>query len=208
MTSDTLWYVDIHNLYKNERYLDFWPSKEKPFTNNINSFSRFIIYSSILMAILHKKTSPLVVGILLLIFIYFSIDVENKQDIITTPMIFDEKVIQSNDCKKCELPTKNNPFSNYILGDNIDKKPACNYDDVKEDIQRNFNENLYKSVWDVFDKENSQRQFYSMPNTEIVNDQTSYAEWLYGNKFKKTCKTDYKVCTGREVGGASSGFNA
>ena len=34
-------------------------------------------------------------------------------------------------------------------------------------------------VNDVFAKHNSQRQFYTMPVTDICNDQTNFAKWLY-----------------------------
>ena len=36
------------------------------------------------------------------------------------------------------------------------------------------------SLSDVFGKRNSQRQFYTMPNTEVPNSQDEFAKWLYG----------------------------
>ena len=38
-------------------------------------------------------------------------------------------------------------------------------------IDEKFNYNLYKDVSDIFDKNNSQRQFYTTPVTTIPNDQ-------------------------------------
>ena len=39
---------------------------------------------------------------------------------------------------------------------------------------------------DIFGKNNSQRQFYTMPVTTIPNNQTQFANWLY--KTEPTCK--------------------
>jgi hypothetical protein len=55
-----------------------------------------------------------------------------------------------------------------------------------------FNHNLFKDVNDVFGKMNSQRQFYTMPNTTIPNAQDDFAKWLYANP--KTCKEDQEFC--------------
>ena len=42
-----------------------------------------------------------------------------------------------------------------------------------------FNTGLYQDVGDVWGKNNSQRQFYTMPNTRPYSDQGSFANWLY-----------------------------
>ena len=207
MTSDNLWYKNPKLLYENDRYLDFWPSKDKSYNNNINAFSRFIIYCGITLSIYHKDTIGIVCALVLLIFMYFSIDIDKDEHKIVDK-VFNDQDLKADRIQNCQQPTKNNPFSNFLIGDDVNKKSACEYVDVKCDVDKKFNSDIYKSVWDVFDKQNSQRQFYSMPNTKIVNEQTSFAEWLYGPKFKKSCKTDFEVCTGHEVGGASSGFGA
>ena len=95
--------------------------------------------------------------------------------------------------------TKKNPFSNVLLTqimDDPDRKsapPAFNVD-VEEDITKNVkravqminpsinntNKQLYSSLWDNFQLDQSNRIFYSTPNTRVTNDQTAYAEFLYG----------------------------
>jgi hypothetical protein len=95
--------------------------------------------------------------------------------------------------------TKKNPFSNVLLTqimDDPDRKsapPAFNVD-VEEDITKNVkravqminptinntNKQLYSSLWDNFLLDQSNRIFYSTPNTRVTNDQTAYAEFLYG----------------------------
>lgn len=95
--------------------------------------------------------------------------------------------------------TKKNPFSNVLLTqimDDPDRKaapPSFNVD-VEEDITnnvkkavqminpgiKNTNKQLYDSLWDKFELDQSNRIFYSTPNTRVSNDQTAYAEFLYG----------------------------
>ena len=57
---------------------------------------------------------------------------------------------------------------------------------------KSLHANLFKDVNDVFGKMNSQRQFYTMPNTKIPNAQDDFAKWLYANP--KTCKEDQEFC--------------
>ena len=73
-------------------------------------------------------------------------------------------------------------------GDHPENPPACQYtSEIKENINDKFSYNLYQDVDDQFEKHNSQRQFYTTPNTSMPNDQTKFAEWLY-KPAHKTCK--------------------
>ena len=44
----------------------------------------------------------------------------------------------------------------------------------------------------LYEKKNSERQFYTVPNTTIPNDQKGFAEWLF--KTENTCKYDGINC--------------
>ena len=50
----------------------------------------------------------------------------------------------------------------------------------------NGNDSLFRDVNDLFGKNNSQRQFYTVPGNSIPNDQDTFAKWLYATP--KTCK--------------------
>ena len=80
--------------------------------------------------------------------------------------------------------------------ENPNRPEACksfNNEMIREDINHSFNYNLYKDVSDVFDRNNSQRQFVTNPATTIPNDQGKFANWLYG--VPKTCKEgNYSNC--------------
>lgn len=95
---------------------------------------------------------------------------------------------------------KKNPMGNVLLTeimDNPDRMaapPSFNVD-VSEDITRNSkktvqylnpdikntNKQLFGDLADNFEFDWSMRNFYSMPNTRVTNDQGAYGQFLYGN---------------------------
>lgn len=95
--------------------------------------------------------------------------------------------------------TKKNPFSNVLLtqiNDEPDRKaapPSFNVD-VDEDITKNVkravqmmnpgikntNKQLFGDLWQQFQLDQSNRVFYSTPNTRVANDQGAYGQFLYG----------------------------
>jgi hypothetical protein len=99
--------------------------------------------------------------------------------------------------KACTWSTAKNPFANVLLTDyvdNPDRPPACKYDVMKKDIRANFNRNLIRDAGDVFEKQNSQRQYYTMPVTTTYADTLAFAEFAYGRG--RGCKDDTSKCTG------------
>lgn len=95
----------------------------------------------------------------------------------------------------CRVPSIDNPFMNPLQTDfNIENPPtACNVDDdeISEKISDAFNDNLFRDVSDVFGRENSQRQFYTVPQMNPP-DTHAFAMWLYGNQ--DICKSDQSKC--------------
>jgi hypothetical protein len=63
---------------------------------------------------------------------------------------------------------------------------------VAKQIRKNFNKGLFRNLDDVYEVENSQRQFVTMPVTTSAPDTIAFAEYLFGNK--KTCKEDPSLC--------------
>lgn len=96
----------------------------------------------------------------------------------------------------CRRPTKDNPFMNPPITDfgNGDVPTACNDEDdnIKEEVEKKFNIDLYRDVDDLFDIKNSQRQFYTVPNTSIPSDQPGFANWLYNSPT--ICKENQENC--------------
>lgn len=95
---------------------------------------------------------------------------------------------------------RKNPFSNVLLTQINDEPnrlaapPAFNpnveeniTNEVKKAVQflnpdiDNTNKQLFGSLWENFRLDNSNRVFFSTPNTRVANDQGAYAKFLYGN---------------------------
>jgi hypothetical protein len=108
-----------------------------------------------------------------------------------------------------EKPTPNNPLSNVLLTqihDEPNRKPAppAFLPEVENDIIENTKEmirsnnpeindidkRLFNEVGDNFTLDRSMRQFYSMPNTQVPNDQKSFAEFCYGSMT--SCKEGHE----------------
>lgn len=93
--------------------------------------------------------------------------------------------------KKLELQkpdrhsTLNNPFMNVPIQDyNIPQKFGRAQKHCGSKCKQNFYKKLFQSPSDaLFEREASERQFYTTPNSSVPNEQTKFAQWLYGNNF-------------------------
>ncbi len=86
--------------------------------------------------------------------------------------------LQKNTCRK---PTVDNPVMNTNITDYNNGNPpaACNADDeeISDNIAVKFNHDLFRDVDELWERENSQRSFYTMPNHGIPNEQVEFARW-------------------------------
>ena len=106
--------------------------------------------------------------------------------------------------QEATYPTANNPFMNVLVDEikyNPTRAPAMSPMDpsISVDIDDFFITQFINDPTDVFNKTQSQRQFYTNPSTTVPNDQKSYQEWLYKIPGK-TCKEG-----GREACSLQSG---
>ncbi|AYV80227.1 MAG: hypothetical protein Gaeavirus18_4 [Gaeavirus sp.] len=115
----------------------------------------------------------------------------------STPKIpYEQDVFYTDD--NCRKPTADNPFANIVFTDYLDAgnlAEPCNVDarDTQINMQNLYNSTIYRNIEDVFERENSQRTFYTVPITTVPNRQTEFANWLY--KTGPTCKEDSANCT-------------
>lgn len=185
------WYDNIWILFDKPDL--FYPSYEMNLIEKLNAIVRLSIYISIILIIFGKNYLYIYIPIMIGLFTILIYKMQKKN----IEQFFGE--YDKNNCDKdkpCIKPTSDNPFMNfnYITDDRL-RPPACNsFNDkeIKEDIEEKFNTNLYRNVGDLYGKNNSQREFYTVPSTEVVNDQTAYAKWLYYQG--PTCKEDTIKC--------------
>jgi hypothetical protein len=148
------------------------------------------MYISILLfAVLNDRRAFFLV-IIVAIITYILHSVENSHE--EYREIDDTKVLQNENYieEKCTKPTMQNPFMNVTMNEyqeNPKRGRACDVDQVKNYVDDYFENTLYRSVDDIYNKDSSTRQYYTMPNTNIPNDQEGFANWLYKIP-EKTCK--------------------
>ena len=178
--NDKFWSEDINILFHKNNISKFIPHKDMNNAQKLNAIVRFSFYLSLILVLLKKNYLYFYITIITLVLTYMI-------------YIFSDKIEKFNDFNisnqsECVLPNKDNPFMNPLLTDNPKRPRACNYKNPKINklINKNFKSNLFRNIEDVYDRRNSQRQFYTLPSTTIPNDQDTFSKWLY--KTPPTCK--------------------
>jgi Family of unknown function (DUF5762) len=190
---DAIWYTNIRILYAQKRFLEFWPTRDMSYEERMNAIVRFVLYATVLVYAWNRSPKYLVFGLIVIILMSLSYVWTPKRA--SRP---DEETVVALEDHACQRPTVDNPFGNFLLTDydNPDRPPACPYDEAKADIQDKFNTNLFRNTSDIYSTMASDRQFYSMPNTSIVNDQEAFMKFCYSGFKNDTCKGNPMRCTG------------
>ena len=194
---DEFWYNNISIILDKNRLDEFFPVTTMSLEEQLNSFVRLLLYISVLLVLFRKNINYIYLFLFGLIFTFliykYSINNPLKTNIENFYPFYNRNI-------KYVKPTIDNPFMNIAFDDYL-KKPNrealsklnnYNNEEINKSIENKFNYNLYKDVSDIFNRNNSQRQFYTMPVTTIPNKQTKFAKWLYSNP--KSCKTDNIHC--------------
>lgn len=191
---ETVWFNQPKQLFRSDKILQFWPTSEQSADERVNSSTRFIIYATSLLYLLRRDPRILVLGLMIISVLYILYKGGMVQEGHARPVDSD------GHHTGCKLPTKDNPMSNYLLGDSPTKAPACFYPTVKP-LVKSFLDNTIpydcgrsRCSLPVYQQNAAARQFISSPVTTSVNDQTGFAEWCYGKKFSPMCKDDPSVC--------------
>lgn len=197
MSHDLLWTQDPSILLRKDRLTEFWPSAGMNNDEVLNSFTRFFILAAASIFLVTKNLNYILLATFLAVLLVFVMKKKEPFQVAPASAEWDPKDRVEWD-KNCRKPSKDNPFGNPMPGDPMDAPGACMYKDVKEEVDAKFDESLYKDLGDVFNRANSQRQFYSMPNTKFPNEQTEFANFLFSQG--PNCKSSPEVCTGFDFG--------
>lgn len=190
--NDNFWFNDFSVIFHKNRFTEFFPSNFMSENEKLNSLLRFSIYITFLLVLYKKNLNLLfipVVTALVTLYIYKFNNIQSQK----------EKF--SIDREEHTIPTEDNPFMNTLLtdvGQYKERKTSCLHEEAEDEIEDNFNKNLFKDVNDLYSKNNSQRQFFTMPNTNEYGiksgDTVKFANYLY-NLGDSTCKEDTSKCT-------------
>lgn len=198
---DQFWSQNPSILFDKKRLIEFIPTSDMTQEEKLNALTRLSIYAGILMMVYTREMWTMYIPILGMFFVLFlyrmsrtqrgDAPVEYRSD--PTIALKDDTMIIKPPF--CTPPTRNNPFMNVMFnewGDNPNRPAACEYPGVEQETEDHFGFDLYKDIDDLFEKNNGQRQFFTMPYTTIPNDQGSFAKWLYDTPA--TCKESQESC--------------
>jgi len=182
MNKETFWLQDPRILIRNPT--QFFPRKEFSQIKRLNTSTRGIIYTSIVLAIYYSDKRYLLlgaIGCLISVVLYRSIEhVENMEN------------------EGCRPPTKDNPFANANYIDrSTELKPyvdACNplNPETAKEMDDLFESHLYRDVSDVYKSIGGRNSFYTTPSAVIPNDRESFQNWLCKTD---SCKSDPSACS-------------
>jgi hypothetical protein len=193
--SDSFWLDDPEVLYQGHRLLEFFPCEQMSSTEKLNALTRFFIYLGLLLFLFLGQLRFLrfsILVILLIIVIHFQL----KSKLIEP--FYDRNLKQEINANKntpiqipsekpsCQTPQQHNPFMNNLVTDtlaNPNRVPACYLGNQGVPY---FDHNLYQSSADIWNKRNSQREYFTMPFTTVPNDRDSFMKWC--NKTTMVCR--------------------
>jgi len=199
---NTFWINDLSIIFNKNHFLEVIPLSNMKFNNKLNAIFRLSIYYFVIITLMKKNMNniivPIVVGVVTVLLYNYHKRIHNinesNENINNNGNNGNNGNISSNNnsgVEGCKMPTKDNPFMNPTFQDfgsgNMEHSCSSYNNSVIRDLERmNYDNGLYKDQFDIYGKEHSNRQFYTMPVNSIVNDQGSFAEWCYGRP--PTCK--------------------
>jgi hypothetical protein len=220
MEPTNFWINDISILFNRNRFTNIIPISNNT-NQNLNALTRlFILFFIILFATqtFDKLYVPLL-GIIIIIFYYFYnkqilITNNNDNDRIPTfknpfmnPTINEYNTVPEKvmNYRHFTNDKEYQPYDNEINYERLDQMQitetdeesneivAANSDDddIQDKIKYRFTQDMYDDYDDVYDRKNSQRQFYTVHHN-IPNDQQAFANWTYNTP--PTCKEDQSRC--------------
>jgi hypothetical protein len=158
---------------------EFYPHSSLNRIQKVNAIARLSIYYSLIIIIFNLDSRYLSLSFCLLLLSIFLGSVDNFQ----------------NDEENCVRPTKDNPFMNFTVGDHIQnptRNAACPLDKIRDEEIKNYRFGILPDRADLYGKTITDRNFYTMPSTTIVNDQQGFLSFLFGDFGK--CKAEGKDC--------------
>lgn len=178
---DPFWIADPSILLDKHRLIEFVPTSDMTVNEKLNAITRFLGYLGVLMSLVYKTVKPLYIPIIGCVIVYLAHEHYPLR----------QQVGGAGASTNVQLPTAHNPFMNVLLTDyvnNPSRKPAGDVElpEIYESMDKHFSQGLYKDVNNVWDKNNSQRQYYTNPSTTIPNDRDSFMKWCWNTPY--TCK--------------------
>jgi hypothetical protein len=189
---EKIWFKDMKN-FINEKNVDkFFPAPSMNLTEKLNSIMRLAVYFGLILLVINRDVNVLFVPLVTGAFTWFLYRSEQRK--MKNEEYFLSKMNLYKDPRTSQLcykPTPNNPFMNILMTDYTqqpNRPQACNVSKghIKKMAQKYFERDLYRDVSDIYQKNASDRNFYTTPSTTIPNAQDDFLKFAY--PIGKTCK--------------------
>lgn len=158
-----------------------FPNNEMNYDEKLNSIARLALIFIVLVYLLNGDMKWMSFSVTLLVLtVLLRNNKEKLEDIGCTPI------------------TKDNPYGNFTIGDyieNVDRPSVCkaSIKESEDKIKNSFDGILSE---DYYQKNINFRDFYTLPVTKVVNDQSKFAKFLLGSSGE--CKHDGNNCLKNE----------
>lgn len=228
-----IWLNSPDVLLKRGQINQIWPREYMSRNEKINAITRLVIILTILGFLVTQTYNFLITGLVTLGVIaalYYAKEykqdnqgggLQSRAEGFTNPEVY--KALKSNFTN----PTNKNPFMNVLLPeiqDNPNRKmaaPAYNRavekqinNDTENFVVSNFDNDpqikkkLFSNLGDSLEFENfGQYNFYATANTRVPNDQTSFADFCYGDMVSGKEGNDFALIRNNPRIGAIAGQN-
>lgn len=185
--SDAIWYEDLSVLAR--RPFEFFPAKDQSPEEFTNALIRLVVYATLMVFVYNRNIKSMWYGL---------------GAVVTVTLLFRGRggVLAGlkntyGKTKKYREPTPENPFGNMLVSEygKTMPPPPQEYDDSKAKTEEYFNKGLFRDMDDIYDTNNSQRQFMTVPNGGRPPDLVEFAKFL-GKDMVGKCKGDTAYCRG------------
>jgi hypothetical protein len=181
---EIFWAQEPSILFDWNKLAEIVPKSNMTSTQKLNALSRLILYGGIITYLYQMDSLVIIItGIGLFVTYLLSKNIEDFKEEIDDDIEFNNR--------KCQKVSDDNPFMNVLPVDydnNPNRAEACSHssENVRTKVNEIFNKKFPRDSDDIFGKNNSFRQFYTMPATTIPNNRDKFQKWLYN--IPKTCK--------------------
>jgi len=195
MGREIFWLTDPANLFTH--WKRFVPTNDMTVPEALNAVVRFTVYSSLLIALITRKTNFL----LLIPTVMFL-------SVILVKLYPETQILKETFAAKkgpASSPKASNPFMNVLFTDyvdNVNRSPAppdITAHPIKESIEEAYSKttDLFMDTSDKFGLMQSIRQFNTQPSTTIPNDLGGFQAFLNkDNVSRKVLSEGYVVAKG------------
>jgi hypothetical protein len=193
--TEQFWLNDPSMLLNKKYVGNLWIYPGMSLDSRLNAITRIVIILSIVGFILTKSIQLCAgtIATIIVIALWYKSkegkETKKKQvkfvkEAFTNPKFYKE--VKSS----FTTPTKKNPLMNVALPEIVDnpkrKAAAPSFNpqvetEINDAVKENLDPRIFRDLGDNIIFDQSMRNFNTMPNTQIPNDQKAFAEFCYGN---------------------------